>query len=92
MTTPTDSPTEKGVEKRSTKQRKRTFEPPMNTDEHRLKADKEKRLHTKNAFVIFMSLSVFIGVHRWLKIVFDHLNLNHSVADFLGACDASVCA
>jgi hypothetical protein len=64
----------------------------MNTDEHRLKADKEKRLHTKNAFVIFMSLSVFIGVHRRLKIVFIPLNLKHSVADFLGACDASVCA
>jgi hypothetical protein len=45
----------------------------MNTDEHRLKADKEKRLNPEIAFVFFMLLSVLIGVHRWLKKAFKLL-------------------
>jgi hypothetical protein len=44
MTTSTDSSPKKRLDKRSTEQRKKTFEPPMNTDEHRLKAD-QKQLH-----------------------------------------------
>jgi hypothetical protein len=81
----------KRVEKRSTDQKIKTFEPPMNTDEHRLKADKERGFHTKTAFVFFMFLSVFIGVHRWLKKSFNLLNPVVSVDASLGVCDASVC-
>ncbi|MBP7618086.1 MAG: hypothetical protein KA743_06210 [Geothrix sp.] len=55
------------------------FEPPMNTDEHRLKADKEKALYQKFLSVFIRQLSVFIGVHRWLKdLCLDLLNTNPS--------------
>ena len=44
-------------------------------------------------FIFIMSLSVFIGVHRWLKILcFNLLNLDLSVCTCAGARDASVCA
>jgi hypothetical protein len=75
-------PPKNSSDKNSTDKKKKTFEPPMNTDEHRLKADKEKGLHTKNAFVFFMFLSVFIGVHRWLKKSFNLLTQNLSVCAF----------
>jgi hypothetical protein len=81
-------PPKKRVKKGSTDQKIKPFEPPMNTDEHRLKADKEKRIHTKIAFVFFMLLSVFIGVHRWLKNSFDHLTSAISVDASLCFCDA----
>jgi hypothetical protein len=92
MTEFTHSPPKENLGERSTDQKKRIFEPPMNTDEHRLKADKEKRLLTINSFVFSMSLSVFICVHRWLKNVFNLLNQEPSVGVFVGACDASFCA
>jgi len=52
------------------------FEPPMNTDEHRLKADKEKALLRFSFLSVFIrQFSVFIGVHRWLKdLCFKLLN------------------
>jgi hypothetical protein len=63
----------------------------MNTDEHRLKADKEKQDKNKIAFVYIKSSSVFIGVHRWLKILsFSLLNRHSSVCASLGVCDAFV--
>jgi hypothetical protein len=75
----------------STDEKKTAFEPPMNTDEHRLKADKEKRTKSKDAVVFIMFLSVFIGAHRWLEDAFcDFLNLAISVCSFAGVCDASV--
>jgi len=43
---------------------KASFKPPMNTDEHRLKADKEKAYKHMHCSFFIMSLSVFIGVHR----------------------------
>jgi len=54
---------------------KNKFCPPMNTDEHRLKNDQEKAFH-KIIYLIFIRLlSVFIGVHRWIKSPFlDSLN------------------
>jgi len=79
------------AEKNHTDKKQKAFEPPMNTNEHRLKADKEKGFLSKKAILLFMSLSVFIGVHRWLKNCFDLLNPNVSVDDSLGVCDASVC-
>jgi hypothetical protein len=86
------SPTKQRLEKRATDQRERTFEPPMNTDEHRLKADQETKPSDKKIFVLFLFSSVFIGVHRWLKIPFNRLHPNASVDAFLGARDAFVCA
>jgi len=63
----------------------------MNTDEHRLKADQEKRAKNKMAFVFIKYFSVFIGVHRWLKnSFFSFLNRPLSVCSFAGVCDASV--
>jgi hypothetical protein len=59
------------LSKRRVEKKESACEPPMNTDEHRLKADQEKRIKNKNAFVFIMFLSVFIGVHRWLKILFS---------------------
>jgi len=42
-------------------------------------------------FIFIRQLSVFIGVHRWLKIFyFKLLNQNLSVDAFVGACDDSV--
>jgi hypothetical protein len=74
-----------------TEKGKRAIEPPMNTDEHRLKDD-EKKSVVKNLVSIFiMSLSVCIGVYRWLKnLCFNWLNQPRSVDAFVGACDASV--
>ncbi len=67
------------------------FEPPINTDEHRLKADKAKAHFLYFPPFFIMQLSVFIGVHRWLKsFCSDLLDLNSSVDVFVGACDASV--
>jgi hypothetical protein len=67
------------------------FEPPMNTDEHRIKADKEKGLFNRSLECFFMSFSVFIGVHRWLKsLCFNLLDLIPSVTAFAGVCDVSV--
>jgi hypothetical protein len=85
----TVSPPKETSKNHSTNQQ--TFKPPMNTDAHRLKADKETLVLLKNEFVFFMSLSVFIGVHRWLKIVFNILSQDVSADDFLGVRDASVC-
>ena len=81
-----------------TNQKKKLFEPPMNTDAHRLKADKEKRFLRNSVFFFIKSLSVFISppthalagilrcVHRWLKVfVFDLLNPNLSVCLFCGS-------
>ena len=132
----------------STDKDKKSFEPPMNTDEHRLKADKEKyivkndfdnrqcsdliwsvtsqawaavganscalsrkiwdetvdspfavkaaslklfRNQGDKFFILLISLSVFISVHRWLKIFcFNLLNLYLSVCAFAGVSDAFV--
>jgi hypothetical protein len=75
----------------STEENENSFEPPMNTDEHRLKADKTK-IDFQNIPPFLMHFSVFIGVHRWLKnLSHDRLNLEISVDAFVGACDASVC-
>jgi len=51
-------------------EKRKASEPPMNTDEHRLKADNAKALFRKFLSVFIMQLSVFIGVHRWLEIFF----------------------
>jgi hypothetical protein len=121
------SPPNELVKKCLTVKNKKPFEPPMNTDEHRLKADKKKymiknklgnrqclalivsivsqaraavrtnpylltrktwgeamnlpfvfvkaglifiRTQGDKLFIFIMSLSVFIGVHRWLKILY----------------------
>jgi hypothetical protein len=81
MTTSTDSSPKKRLDKRSTEHRKKTFEPPMNTDEHRLKAD-QKQLHfIKIDFFSIMFLSVFIGVHRWLKKAIELFS-----QDLIGVC------
>jgi hypothetical protein len=53
----------------STDENRKAVEPPMNTDEHRLKADKEKQDKNKIAFVYIKSSSVFIGVHRCSSVV-----------------------
>jgi hypothetical protein len=69
-----------------TDKKKKPFEPPMHTDAHRLKADKEERLFNNFVFFFIMSLSVFIGVHRWFKIsVFDFLNPELSVCSCRGS-------
>jgi hypothetical protein len=74
-----------------TEKDQRPFEPPMNTDEHRLKADKAKVIFINIFFIFIMQSSVFIGVHRWLKIFsFNLFNQFPSVDAFVGACDASV--
>jgi hypothetical protein len=57
--------------KKQNEKAKAFFEPPMNTDEHRLKADKEKGYKNRFCSFFIMSLSVFIGVHRWLKSLFS---------------------
>jgi hypothetical protein len=63
-----------------TDQKKKPFEPPMHTDAHRFKADKVKGFLKNLVFFFIKSLSVFIGVHRWLKVfVFDLLNPKLSV-------------
>ena len=80
-----DKPLKSTVDKSPTDNNEKLFEPPMNTDEHRLKADKEKRLYLNNLLVLFMFLSVFIGVHRWLKKVFNLLNQDLSVCVFCGS-------
>ena len=70
----------------TTDKKKKLFEPPMHTDAHRLKADKEKGILRKLIFIFIMSLSVFISVYRWLKVfVFDLLNPNLSVCQFSGS-------
>jgi hypothetical protein len=82
----------------TTDQKKKPFEPPMHTDAHRLKADKEKGFLKNLVFFFIKFLSVFIpppmhalagilrGVHRWLKgFVFDLLNPNISVCLFCGS-------
>jgi hypothetical protein len=69
-----------------TNQKKKLFEPPIHTDAHRIKADKEKGLFKKYIFFFIKSLSVFIGVHRWLKTsVFDLLNPDLSVCSVCGS-------
>jgi hypothetical protein len=86
-------PPKKASQQSPTEKDKREFEPPMNTDEHRLKADKTKAIFIKIILFFIMQLSVFIGVHRWLNVFcFNHLNQDHSVDAFVGACDASVSA
>jgi len=87
----TDLPPREIFQRDLTEKEKKPLEPPMNTDEHRLKTDKEKG-SIKNTLLIFIiSLPVCIGVHRWFKIIYFNL-LNHdlSVDGFIGACDASV--
>jgi hypothetical protein len=72
-------------------QKKKLFEPPMNTDEHRLKADREQQIFIKVLFAFVRQFSVSIGVHRWLKLCsFKLLNLDFFVVAFVGACDAFV--
>ena len=66
------------------------FEPPMNTDEHRLTADKAKSYKGIIAFSFLMLLSVFIGVHRWLKILFSSAEILHSVRGRSAAQFASI--
>jgi hypothetical protein len=44
-------------------------------------------------FIFIASLSVFIGVHRWLELLcFNLSNRDLSVDACVGACDAFVCA
>ena len=69
---------------------KASFKPPMNTDEHRLKADKEKAYKHMHCSFFIMSLSVFIGVHRWLKILFSSAEVLHSVRGRSAAQLASI--
>jgi hypothetical protein len=70
----------------NTDKKKKPFEPPMNTDAHRLKAEKEKGNSKKQFFFFIMSLSEFIGVNRWLKIFVFHLfNPNLSVCSVCGS-------
>jgi len=58
----------------------------MHTDAHRLKADKEKGVLKKALFFFIMSLSVFIGVHRWLRVfVSDLLTQDLSVCSECGS-------
>jgi len=66
----------------STEREKKPFEPPMNTDEHRLKADKEKQIIIKVLFVFIRQLSVFIGVHRWFKNLCFRLLNQHFVGGY----------
>ena len=79
------------LSQRRTSGKEHALEPPMNTDEHRLKADKEKRVKKGFVVVFILFLSVFIGVHRWLiNLVLDLLNQDPSVSSLSGACDVSV--
>jgi hypothetical protein len=50
--------------KKQNEKAKAFFEPPMNTDKHRLTADKNKSYKDKIFAFFIMLLSVFIGVHR----------------------------
>jgi len=68
--------------KMSTEKGKKQFEPPMNTDEHRSKADKEKQIIIKVLFVFIRQLSVFIGVRRWLKNLCFRLFNQHCVGGY----------
>jgi hypothetical protein len=79
-------PPNRTVKRSTTDQKKKPFEPPMHTDAHRSKADKEKQIFKPILFILIMSLSVFIGVHRWLKIiVFNFLNQDLSVCSSCGS-------
>jgi len=80
------SPPNHAAKRSSTEKEKKPLEPPMNTDAHRLKADKEKGFLRNSVSLFIISLSVFIGVHRWLKIfVLDLLTQNLSVCSFCGS-------
>jgi len=76
--------------KKQNEKARASFEPPMNTDEHRLKADKEKAYKHMHCSFFIMSLSVFIGVHRWLKILFSGADVLHSVQGRGGAHAAPI--